>query len=44
MDVFFAIVFLGTTVVVGGLFVRGFLRLLSFRDPVPPGQDAANGS
>ncbi|GIW08320.1 MAG: hypothetical protein KatS3mg060_3125 [Dehalococcoidia bacterium] len=42
MDIIFVLIFLGTTLVVGALFVRGFLKLLSFRDPVPPEQEPAN--
>jgi xanthosine utilization system XapX-like protein len=36
MDIIFVLIFLATTLIVAGLFVRGFLKLLSFRDPAPP--------
>ncbi|MCS6802036.1 MAG: hypothetical protein RMM58_08870 [Chloroflexota bacterium] len=44
MDLIFVAIFLVTTLVVAALFVRGFLKLLSFRDPVPPGQGSASQS
>lgn len=44
MDLIFVGIFVATSLVVAGIFVRGFLKLLSLRDPVPPGREPANPS